>query len=416
MREVDRPLRSPGMRDLLPDAMIRFRRLKQVFRDACHAWGYNEIRTPTIEYLHLFTESGALPAQMLNRVYSFLDWDGWSGERVVLRPDATIPTVRLYLEQMSEQSLAKLFYVQNVFRYMESDQPREMWQCGVELIGDSQPVGDIELVLLMRQVLESLSLGPVQIQLSHPGVIRAILSRAGLSPQEQEQVYEKILVGDLSDITSLEDRAPELSISLRLLFGLDGSGQHYLTNLQSVIAPVANEASGPLTELMAIAKVLDEMGCSYRVGAGAVGPFEYYTGPAFQFEIGGIKVGGGGRYDHLIEMVGGKRMPATGCALNAEAILPLMRDEVLQDAAITIVTTGSADEITTALRTAQALREAGMIVSVASTSSANGRWELRPLSSETGGAFLLRDTYEMSEHDCRTLGAVISLIKGQELD
>jgi histidyl-tRNA synthetase len=402
------------MRDLLPDAMVRFRRLKQVFRDACQAWGYNEVRTPTIEYLHLFTGSGALPAQMLNRVYSFLDWDGWSGERVVLRPDATIPTVRLYLEQLSHLQLAKLFYVQNVFRYADSDQPREMWQCGVELIGDSQPVGDIELVLLMRQVLNSLDIGPVQIQLSHPGVIRAILSRAGLSPQEQQQVYEKILIGDLSDITSLEDTSPELSISLRLLFGLDGNGRQYLANLQSVITPVVSEASGPLAELMAIAQVLDDMGCPYRVGAGAIGPFEYYTGPAFQFEIDGVKVGGGGRYDHLIEMVGGKRMPATGCALNVEAILPLMEDAGVQHAAITIVASDSPSEITTALRAAQALREVGLTVSVSGTPTENGRWELRSLSAQAG-AFLLRDTYEMSEHDCRTLEAVISLVKGEGL-
>ena len=76
--------RSRGMRDLLPADMRAFRRVEDAFRAAASRWGYEEIRTPTIETYSLFTAAGALTAQMLSRVYSFLDWDGWSGERVVL--------------------------------------------------------------------------------------------------------------------------------------------------------------------------------------------------------------------------------------------------------------------------------------------------------------------------------------------
>src|SRR3989304_6309494 len=146
-------MRCRGMKDMLPADMQRFRRIEEAFREVCLGWGYEEIRTPVIEHLHLFTAAGTLSPQMLERVYSFLDWDGWSGERVVLRPDSTIPAARLYVERPADGRTAKLFYVQNVFRFAQGDESREDWQCGVELIGESQPQGDIELVLLAREVL-----------------------------------------------------------------------------------------------------------------------------------------------------------------------------------------------------------------------------------------------------------------------
>ena len=114
-----------GMRDLFPADMEKFRLINEVFRDSCLKWGYEEVRTPTLENLHLFTSAGTLTPSMLGKVYSFLDWDGWSGERVVLRPDATIPVARLYSESMSERELAKLFYIVNTFIFEETGKKKE---------------------------------------------------------------------------------------------------------------------------------------------------------------------------------------------------------------------------------------------------------------------------------------------------
>ena len=95
--------RCKGARDMLPDDTERFRHIEDAFRSSCLNWGYQEVKTPTLDYLHLFTTAGTLTPSMLNKVYSFLDWDGWSGERVVLRPDGTIPVARLYIENSSQQ-------------------------------------------------------------------------------------------------------------------------------------------------------------------------------------------------------------------------------------------------------------------------------------------------------------------------
>src|SRR5689334_1447656 len=184
MTAVHEPLLSRGMRDLLPDELERFRRLERAFLSACSAWGYREVRTPTLEHLHLFTSSGTLSPELLGRVYSFLDWDGWSGERVVLRPDSTIPTVRLFSEQMAQRDSARLFYVQNVLRFEQGDAQREDWQCGVELLGDTYPRGDVELILLARETLARLGLAP-RLKLSHPGIVRSLLDKAGLSLADQ---------------------------------------------------------------------------------------------------------------------------------------------------------------------------------------------------------------------------------------
>jgi histidyl-tRNA synthetase len=94
-----------GFRDLPPQEMQKFRLIEGIFRDVCMRWCYQEIRTPALEYLYLFTSVGTLTPGMLRRVYSFLDWDGWSGERVVLKPDGTIPAARFYIESLKKGSV-----------------------------------------------------------------------------------------------------------------------------------------------------------------------------------------------------------------------------------------------------------------------------------------------------------------------
>ena len=168
--------RCKGFRDLLPDEMLKFRTIEGAFRDSCLKWGYNEVKTPTLEYLHLFTSTGTLTPGLLNRVYSFLDWDGWSGERVVLRPDGTIPIAGLYVDFFEKGNLAKFFYVTNMFIFEETGkESREKWQCGVELIGAKSPLADIELISLALEVLRKLNIAGVEIKLSHAGVIKALL-------------------------------------------------------------------------------------------------------------------------------------------------------------------------------------------------------------------------------------------------
>jgi len=391
----DESQRCRGMRDLLPVDMARFRRVEAAFRDACLAWGYREVRTPTIEHLHLFTAAGTLSPHMLGRVYSFLDWDGWSGERVVLRPEATIGAARLFVEHMPGEELAKLFYVQNVFRFAAGDEAREGWQCGVELLGDTQPRGDVELVLLGRQVLDRLGLAAVEVRLSHPGIVRAVLAQAGLEPTEQVRAYDRILDGDRSVVGELEGRLPDLGAPLRLLLEGEGRGGAYLANLRSTFAAGLPVLASPLDELSVVVEALAALGVRCRVAMAAVGSFEYYTGPVFRFEASGESVGSGGRYDGLVALVGGSSLPASGFALDADKLASLLpSEEEGAEQAVTVRPTSQESVVlAAAFATADALRRLGLWaeVALAAGQAPACRWRVTIESKGEGVTFALYD-------------------------
>ena len=366
-------LRCRGMRDMLPDDMRRFRRVEEAFRTACLGWGYEEIRTPVLEHLHLFTTSGTLSPQMLGRVYSFLDWDGWSGERVVMRPDSTIPSARLYGEYLDGGKLAKLFYVQSVFRFAEGDESREDWQCGVELIGESQPQGDIELILLASEVLARLGLD-AGVRVSHPGLVRAVLARAGLDAAEQLAVYDRILDGDAGALRELQERLPDVGASLGMLLAVEGEGRAYLNNLRSTFVESIPALEEPLDELAVVVGALEPLGCRCLISAAMVRNFEYYTGPAFHLDVSGQKVGSGGRYDALVSLIGGEHVPASGFALEAAVLADLLPAEAPEARQIVTVVARADDgeSLASAFRLAATLRAEGLAAQVAGTAPDDG--------------------------------------------
>jgi histidyl-tRNA synthetase len=316
---------------------------------------------------------------MLDRTYTFLDWDGWSGERVVLRPDATIPAARLYVENLPPGQIARFFYTQNVFRFSTGEESREDWQCGVELIGDLALAGDVELILLGRAVLERLGLEGLEVGLSHAGLVRTVLAAAGLDAAEQVACYDRLLDGDLTALGEIEARLPDLKAPLHLLFDREGGKAAYLTNLRVTFLSAIPEMANPLADLEKISATLDRLGCDYQVQTTLVRNFEYYTGPVFEFRAGGRRVGGGGRYDDLIALVGGKGVPASGFALAVKELVsqsgpaPATGDE----AHWVVRAAGDDPELLAAAFAAAArLRKDGKRTSFSSPSGEGGRWEL----------------------------------------
>ncbi len=305
-------LRGHGMHDLGPDEMRRFRSVEARFLEVTARAGYREIRTPTVEPLHLFTGAGTLSPQMLDRVYSFLDWDGWSGERVVLRPDSTLPAVRWH-EEHAGGDPARLCYVQPVYRFAPDDGQREQWQCGVELFGLAAPEGDAELLRLALDLLTGLGLAGLRFELSHSGLVRAALGAAGLDRAAQLAMYDRLPDGDAEAIGELVAANPEQASALRVLFDVDGGGAGYLANLRAALAAVP-EAEQPITELEAAAGALTEAGCAFAVAPASARNFEYYTGVTFRALAADVECLRGGRYDGLAETIGGTPVPASGFA------------------------------------------------------------------------------------------------------
>lgn len=408
--------RCKGSRDLLPEDMLRFRYIEQAFRSCCLEWGYKEIRTPSLEYLHLFTSTGTLTPSILNSVYSFLDWDGWSGERVVLRPDGTIPAVRLYIDNLQESCQAKLFYIENTFNFEETGQKsRERWQCGVEMIGYDRPSADIELMSLALETLSKLNIEGAELYLSHAGLVKALLQEAGLSPIEQSQVLERILDGDTEVLKNTIRDNPQLSDSTSLLFELKGKSPGFLENLKATIGKVSPDLEKSIENFINITHLLSEMGCEYQIDIASARGFEYYTGIIFQLYLEGIKIGGGGRYNNLVPLLGGGNIPASGFALYIDQLmnsLPIENWDNDRQMVIVKSNFDSAGEWKLSLEVARFLRELGYIVELDQDSKeTNGyRWVLIIRSGEKP-SFILTDQISGKSTGTESPAGILSILQ-----
>ncbi len=315
---TDRGLRSPGMRDVGPEEMRRFRAVERLFLDVTSRAGYAEIHTPTVEPLHLYTAAGTLSPQALERVYSFLDWDGWSGERVVLRPDTTVAAARWYIERGGAAAPARVAYVQPSFRFA-AEGDRELWQCGVEAFGTGAAEADPELLGLAVGFLRNLAAmpgaalgGAPSVDLAHAGLMRAAFAACGLSAAEQIEAHDRILDGDLGVTQQIAAAHPEQAAGLRLLAEVDGTSVGYIDNLRATLAPSVPAANGALDDLARAARALETVNVPYRVLAATARNFEYYSGITFAVRAGNRALVSGGRYDGLTATLGGAEAPACG--------------------------------------------------------------------------------------------------------
>ncbi len=366
--------RCKGTRDLWPQDMRHFRQVESIFRDRCQKWGYSEIRTPTLEYMHLFTSAGTLTPGMLSRVYSFLDWDGWSGERVVLRPDGTIPVARMYIES-GRRDVARLFYLANLFAFESSGKEnRERWQCGCELIGAGSPVADAELISLSLEVLKKLNVGEIELRLSHAGLIKALLARLGISPDEQHRVFDQLMDGK-TDLPVLASRRPDAADTLLSLLTLRGQSSAFVKNLKALVANEVPEVSPHLDDFIKLITVLEELGHGCRIDIPSGGGFEYYTGVMFQLYAGSEKVGGGGRYDALIPAMGGADIPASGFALYLDRLMDIVKPPALNAAGRVLVRNHHPSH-KLAFEAAAGLRQAGYIAEFELDGSGECDWTL----------------------------------------
>ncbi len=404
--------RCKGTRDLSPEEMIRFRFIEEAFRGCCLKWGYEEVKTPTIEYLHLFTSTGTLTPGMLGKVYSFLDWDGWSGERVVLRPDGTIPVARLYIDSMEDKGLAKLFYVTNIFIFEETGkETRERWQGGVELIGVSSPLADVELIILALEVLKKVGLEGIELKLSPVGLIRGLLLELGLSPGEQVKIFDQILDGDVEVLARLKPGKPELDEALSLLLDLKGKSSRFLKNFKGLFTQNLPELDSCLDNFISIVDLVEALGYNYQIDIASGKGFEYYTGVNFQLFIGEERIGGGGRYDALIPLMGGKNVPASGFALYFDRLMNLVKPATLaKPLAQGILIKLEAEAVKQGFNMAGYLHEAGYVAEfqLEAQPPANLRWMLEVRSKAP--LFVLTDQVKHRRFEAQTAAEVVALL------
>lgn len=345
-----------GTHDILPEEMRRHRAVVEAARRLAERYGYHEMSTPVFEFTEVFQRSlGETSDVVTKEMYTFAVRE--EGDSVTLRPEATAGVARAFLSNGLQQQIpVKLFYTGPMFRHErpQKGRLRQFHQIDVELLGVAQPIGDVEIIALAAHFLEEIGLGDA-----------IALELNTLGDPESRQAYRAALVdyfsayqADLSD----DSRERLHRNPLRILDSKDAGDRRIVEGAPQFEAYLNDNSREFFAEVRA---GLDSLGISYRLNPRLVRGLDYYTHTCFEFTTTALGAQGtvlaGGRYDGLIETMGGPSTPGIGWAAGVERLAMLLDRDVAPPRPIAVVPAGAAEEAV-ALRLAQDLRHRGFPV------------------------------------------------------
>ncbi len=305
------------MNDLLPEACERWQRIEEVARDTLHAYGYREIRLPILEKSELFARSiGSLTDIVEKEMYSFEDR---SGENLTLRPEGTAGCVRAGIENgFLHNQIQRLWYAGPMFRHErpQKGRYRQFHQIGVEAFGIDSPDLDAELILMCARLWRALGFDGLTLQLNSLG------TPAARAAYRQELVrYFETRRGELDEDSQRRlDKNP-----LRILDSKNPAMQNVIAGAPSLMDHL-DEASR--AHFARLGDYLRAAGVAFTVNPRLVRGLDYYTRTVFEWTTDRLgaqsAVCAGGRYDGLVEQLGGKPAPAAGFAVGMERLAELL--------------------------------------------------------------------------------------------
>jgi len=311
-----------GTRDYLPNELKQIRYMENQLRQTFELWNYNEVRSPTIEFVE--TLSTGVGAELVDSMFKFQDFDG---KLLALRAEMTAPVARIVTTRMqSSPEPIRLFYINNVFRYSQSylKREREFCQAGVELIGCNTPDADGEILSLLNSALTEIGLKEVRIDLGHASLLKDLLNAAGLNEQQKVSVQRLLSCRDAVGLKKFIEQN-KFPSDLGEAF-LKLSRCRKLDELKSIsLADPKSKVTQQLERLLALNEILKDYNITDIVffDFSLTKKIDYYTGIVFEASVPnlGLPLGGGGRYDNFIEKFGRLRLPATGFALEVGKLL-----------------------------------------------------------------------------------------------
>ena len=355
-----------GMRDLLGEEAQAFTFIIARARETAAIYGYKEVITPVVESFELLSAKSG--EEIRQRMFIFKDL----GEhQVALRPEFTASIARLATTALkNEPKPLRLFSAGTVYRYDEPQRGRyrEFWQSNFELTGSSRPEADAEIVLLTNTFLKSLGLQGFAFKIGHIGVVRGILSQEGVDEKTQNAILQRMDKKEYEEAFKLapSDKCREMLLGLLKLKCEDCFAT--IENIKRYVA--GNEkATAAAENLGEILKLIVESGCPVQVVEPAFARgLEYYTGMIFEVYVPqlDIALGGGGRYDRLIELFGGNATPAVGCAHGIDRIALALQTQKVAFVAergkrVLVLAVNKALKAE-ALKIAESLRQSGVAV------------------------------------------------------
>lgn len=300
-----------GTEDLLPADSYRWQYLEKNFKETADLFNYKEVRVPTFEHTELFERGvGDTTDVVEKQMYTFLDKGGRS---VTLRPEGTASVARSFI-QNSLYALPmpmKMFYNIACFRYenKQKGRLREFHQFGVEAFGAKNPTMDAEVVSLALTFLDKVGLKDLSVNINSIGCPTCRKAYSDALKEYFRPHFDTLC----SDCKGRFERNP-----LRIIDCKVPSCHELVDGAPTILDYLCDECREHFEGFKAC---LDEMGITYTVDPGIVRGLDYYTKTVFEIISGDFTVCGGGRYDGLVEEIGGKDCPAVGFGLGIERLL-----------------------------------------------------------------------------------------------
>lgn len=308
-----------GTKDIFGEEMRKWLDMEEIIRGLCNDFGFSQIRTPIFEFTNLFQRGvGETTDVVQKEMYSFVD----KGENhITLKPESTAAVVRAYLEHKMDADVQpiKLYYMSPTFRYErpQAGRQRQFHQFGVEMIGSDSPTADAEIIGIGYELLNRLGIKKVELHINSLG-----------GPECRKKYNETLktfLRAHKKALCPLCQERMEKN-PLRVLDCKNETCQSILKDAPDVLSTLGEGCQKDFEKLQAI---LRAMAIPFVVDSSIVRGLDYYTKTVFEFisnDIGAQgTVCGGGRYNKLVEEIGGKSTPAVGFGAGMERLM-LVRD------------------------------------------------------------------------------------------
>ncbi|MBL9024214.1 MAG: histidine--tRNA ligase [Myxococcales bacterium] len=349
-----------GMNDILPDEIRRWHRVESAFRRVAELYGYEEVRTPLIEDTSLFVRQiGETTDVVEKEMYSFER----HGDRLTVRPEGTAGAARAFVEHgtFAKEPITRWYYLGPMFR---GERPakgryRQFFQCGCELYGDPGPVSDAEMIDLQVRFLRELGIRDVAVHVN------------SLGSGDTRARYREALLTHFSprrDALSEDSQRRLEKNPLRILDSKDPRDHAAAEGAPTILDVLSEEDRAHFD---GVKRALDALGITYVVDPKLVRGLDYYTRTLFELKATSADLGaqstlsGGGRYDDMVEGLGGPKVPAIGFAMGIERLLVAMAEGEApakpKPIFIAVLTDAG---LAPSLRLASALRARGALVEV----------------------------------------------------
>lgn len=309
-----------GTKDMLPQDAYKWHYVEGILREVSKAFGVREIRTPIFEHTELFLRGVGETTDIVQKeMYTFND----KGDRsITLKPEGTAPTVRAFIENrlFNEAQPTKLYYMIPCFRYenVQKGRLRQFHQYGVEVFGSKEPSMDAEVISLAMEALKNLGLKSLSLNINNLGC-------PNCRPKYNEAL-KKYLEENYDNLCNVCKTRFEKN-PMRILDCKEKTCKEITKNAPIILDYICDECDSHFTE---VKRYLDALNIKYTIDPGIVRGLDYYTKTIFEILNDDFTVCGGGRYDRLIEEIGGPEMPAVGFGLGLERLIMTLEKEGIE--------------------------------------------------------------------------------------